>query len=359
MDPRWEKLGSLLVNYSTKVKKNERVIIAMTEPAVFPLALAVYRAVIKAGAYPQVQLLSEKFRREILTHGNDEQIAWVPELETHSTLWADVYIGLRGANNIFELQDISPQTLAKNQAAMGVVSTKRWENTRWCLIRVPSEALAQQAKMSYEVLEDMFFDSCFLDWENEDVQWRHWADILNKGDKIRITGDNTDLSFSVKGRTWIPFSGINNMPDGEIATAPITSTIDGTIFFERPGILGGRLIEGITLTWKDGVLVDYKSSSEQEYFASIIEKDSGSSLIGEFAFGTNKGVTHFSNDILLDEKILGTVHIALGRAYPECGGTNSSAIHWDIVKDLRDGGEVTLDGKAIIKDGVIVLPSIS
>lgn len=359
MDPRWERLGSLLVNYSTKVKKNERVIIAMTEPAVFPLALAVYRAVIKKGAYVQVQLLSEKFRREILTHGNEEQIAWVPELETHSTEWADVYIGLRGANNIFELQDISPQTLAKNQAAMGVVSSKRWKNTRWCLVRVPGESLAQQAKMSHEVLENMFFDSCFLEWEKEDIQWRHWADILNKGDKIRIVAKNTDLSFSVKGRIWIPFSGINNMPDGEIATAPITSTIDGTISFERPGILGGRLIEGIRLTWKDGVLVDYSSTSEQEYFTSIIEKDNGSSLIGEFAFGTNRGVTHFSDDILLDEKILGTIHIALGRAYPECGGTNSSAIHWDIVKDLRDGGEVTLDGKTIIKDGVIMLPSVS
>ena len=159
----------------------------------------------------------------------------------------------------------------------------------------------------------------------------------------RIVAPGTDLSFSVEGRTWIPFAGYNNMPDGEIATAPVNETVDGTITFENPGVLSGRLIEGISLTWENGILANAESKTEGEFFRSILERDQGSSSIGEFAFGTNPAMTRFCNDILFDEKIFGTFHIALGRAYPECGGTNQSAIHWDIVKDTRESGEIFLD----------------
>jgi aminopeptidase len=355
MDPRWQRLGEILVHYSTSVKPGERVMIAMTEVDTFPLARAVYSAVVQAGGYPQVQLLSEKLRHSVLAYGNDDQIGWVPEMEAWGMEWADVYIGLRGANNLYELQGIPASKLAANQAAMGKVSTARWEKTRWCLVRVPNEALTLQARMRYEELEEMFFNSCFLNWENEGRTWEAWSKKLGKGKEIRILGHETDLSFSVEGRKWVPFNGINNMPDGEIATAPVTSTVDGSIFFENPGVLGGRLIHGIRLTWKQGELIKASSQTEKEFFQQIIAKDEGASKIGEFAFGTNTGVYRFCNDILLDEKILGTIHIALGRAYPECGGINQSSIHWDIIKDLREGGTVLMDGEPIIIDGIIKL----
>ena len=355
MDKRWEKLGEILVNYSTRVVPGEKVIIAMIEQETYPLARGVYQADIKAGAFPQVQFLSETLRHSVLKYGNQEQIKWVPEMELWGMEWADVYIGLRGAHNLFELQEIPSDKLAINQRAMGVVSTKRWQDTRWCLIRVPNSDFAQQAETDEETITDMFFNSCFLDWEKELGKWNTWCDRLNKSKKVQIIGKNTDLSFSVKGRTWIPFAGTNNMPDGEILTAPVTETVNGTISFEHPGVLGGRLIKDIRLTWHDGKLTDASSSTEEKFFQSIINQDKGSSLPGEFAFGTNFKVDRFCNDILIDEKIGGTIHIALGRAYSECGGTNQSPIHWDIVKDIRQEGVVLIDEKPILEKGKILL----
>ncbi len=355
MDIRWEKLAHILVHYSTSVQKGEKVMIAMIEPETFPLAQAVYAEVIRAGGYPQIQMLSESLRRSFLAYGSDEQIAWVPEMELWGIEWADVYLGLRGAHNLYELSEIPADKLAANQSAMGVVSSQRWEKTRWCLVRVPNESFAQQAHSSMDEIEKMFFSSCFLDWKKENELWDTWAERLAKGKEIRIVSDDTDLSFSVAGRTWVPFAGKNNMPDGEIATAPITSTINGTIKFKNPGVLGGRLVHGISLTWKEGKLIHARSDTESEFFQSIINKDPGASLIGEFAFGTNAGLNRFCNDILLDEKIFGTIHIALGRAYPECGGLNTSSIHWDIIKDLRNEGKVLLDGRVIIAGGEILL----
>jgi len=355
MDQRWKRLGELLVNYSTRVQPGERVMIAMIEPETFPLALAVYEAAVKAGGLPQVQLLSERFRRALLGFGNESQVNWVPEIELYGMEWADVYIGLRGAHNLYELQDISAAKLAANQSAMGKISSARWKHTRWTLVRVPNESFAQQAQTSHEQIESMFFDSCFLDWEKEGAKWARWAERLEKGKEIRITGSGTDLSFSVAGRKWVPFAGVNNMPDGEIATAPVVETVDGTIRFDHPGVLSGRLIHGIELTWREGKLVKASSETEREFFKSVISKDAGASNIGEFAFGTNYGVDRFCNDILIDEKIGGTIHIALGRAYPECGGTNESSIHWDIIKDIRKEGRVTLDGEVILENGKILL----
>jgi aminopeptidase len=276
-------------------------------------------------------------------------------MESWGMEWADVYFGLRGAHNLYELSDISPEKLAANQSAMGAVSSQRWKKTRWCLVRVPNESFAQQAHTNYEIIEEMFFSSCFIDWKQKSFTWNKWALQLGKGKYIQIVGKGTDLSFSTEGRKWIPFAGKNNMPDGEIATAPIISTVNGTITFEHPGILGGRFVHDIRLTWEKGVLTDAHSSSEQAFFQSILSKDKGAACIGEFALGTNFNITRFCNDILIDEKIGGTIHIALGRAYPECGGKNVSSIHWDIIKDIRKDGCVLLDGMPIVKKGNILL----
>jgi aminopeptidase len=354
-DPRWKQLGHLLVNYSTAVQPGERVMIAMSEVETYPLALAVYEAAIKAGAYPQVQLLSETLRDSLLRYGSPDQLSWVPEIEAYGMDWADVYFGLRGGFNLYEHDGIPAENLALNQTAMGKISTMRWQKTRWCVLRVPNAAFAQQAEMNLESMMEMFFTACFLDWERESQGWQAQAAKLDGGGLVRIVGRDTDLSFSVEGRRWLVFDGKINMPDGEIYTAPVNETLNGTIAFEFPGVLSGQLVEHIRLTWRDGVLVDATASTHQDFLHRVLKSDPGASLLGEFAFGLNPHITRFCKDIFIDEKIGGTFHIALGRAYPECGGTNQSAIHWDIVKDMRTEGIVYLDGTPIFEAGRLLV----
>lgn len=354
-DKRWDELAKILVNWSVKVKKGERAMISMHEVETLPLTVAVYREVIKAGGFPQVMFFSEILRRNLLKYGSSSQVAWLPEMEAYGMKWADVYFGLRGAHNLYELSDIGADILSVNQRIMGRVSTMRWENTRWVLVRVPNESFAQQSKIDYETLTDMFFDSCLIDWNKEAAKMKQKADILKKGENLRIIGRKTDLSFSVKGRNWLVGDARISVPDGEIYTAPVENTINGTIFFEFPGVLGGRIMENIQLTWEHGKLISATSDTNEEYLREIVNTDPGSSLIGEFGFGTNPAVNIHTTDILIDEKIGGTIHTALGRPYKECGGTYNSAIHWDIVKDTRTESEIFLDGKCIFRNGKFLI----
>ena len=353
MDRRWNSLGEILVNKSAKIKPGEKVMIAMVEPEAFELAKAVYEEVVKAGGYPQVQMLSEEFKHSILKYGNTSQISWVPDIEMWSMQWADVYIGLRGAHNLGELGEVSVDKLAVQQEAMGKVSKARWENTRWTLVRIPTEAFAVQANCDLPSLMDMFFDASFVDSEKEAKKWSKISEKLEKGKIIRIVGEKTDLSFSVEGRKWFSdFEEPINVPAGESFTSPICSSIDGTIYFENPGILGGKLMKDITFTWKKGKLISASSSTNQEFFHSIIFDNPGAQTIGEFALGTNREMTRFCTDILFDEKIYGTMHMAMGRAFKIAGGKNDSSIHWDIIKDTRlPGSTIYLDGEPILKEG--------
>lgn len=355
MDRRWKQLGELLVGYSVGVKPGEKVMIAMGEVESLPLVRGVHEAVIRAGGLPQVQFLSETLRHQLLKHGSRDQLSWVPEVEAWGMEWADVYIGLRGAANIHEHDDIPADRLSLNQGAMGKVSRLRWEKTRWCLVRVPNAAFAQSAGTDEETITEMFFNASLLDWNREGEKLREWARRLDTGSDVRVLGEGTDLSFSVKGRRWLAGDGRINMPDGEIMTAPVEDSVNGYISFEFPGVLSGRRIRDITLRFRDGKIVEATSSTNQDFLRSVIATDEGSGRVGEFAFGTNMGVDRFCNDILIDEKIGGTVHLALGRSYPECGGKNNSAIHWDIVKDLRIGGSVQVDGTTVLENGEFLL----
>jgi aminopeptidase len=211
--------------------------------------------------------------------------------------------------------------------------------------------MAQQAQTDEESLLDMFFSAALRDWPAEQRRWQAVAERLAGGREVRLTGRETDLRFSVAGRTWAVDGARENMPGGEIWTAPVTSTLDGTIYFEFPGVLGGRLVRDIRLDWRTGALVRATASAHEDFLQQVVHMDSGASLVGEFAVGTNYGLDRFCNDILLDEKIGGTVHIALGRAYPEVGGDNQSALHWDIIKDTRTEGAIYLDGDKVFEAG--------
>jgi aminopeptidase len=351
-DPRWLEVGALLVNDATRVQPGERVMIAMGELESFPLARGVYEACIRAGAFPQVQFLSETLRESLLRLGTEEQLAWTPEIEAHGMEWADVYIGLRGGFRLDIHSDIPADRLAANQAAQGVISSLRWKNTRWTLVRVPNQAFAEQADSSLVDITEMFFRACLLDREAAAAEWQNWIDNIRGARSVRIVGGDTDLRFSIEGRTWVVAAGGINNPDGELMTAPVTDTVDGVITFEHPAVFGGRFIEGLRLRWDNGTLVEATARTNQDFLRSVLATDEGATAIGEFGIGTNPHIDRFCNDILIDEKIAGTVHIALGRAYPECGGTNVSAIHWDIVKDLRTEGAVLIDGRTVLERGI-------
>lgn len=352
-DPRWAQVADVLVEHSTALQAGERVMIAMGGVETAPLTFALYEACIKAGALPQAQFLSAELRRSLLRHGDQRQLAWTPEIEAYGMEWADVYFGLRGGSRLGE---IPAAALSAQQAAQGAISALRWRKTRWCLVRVPDETLARQAGVDLATLQDMFFAACLLDYDAKAVGWRTLADQLRGAQTARIrAGDETDLSFSVAGRGWVVCDGRINLPDGEIYTAPVTSTVDGVIHFDLPGVLGSVTMRDIRLEWREGELIAASASSNDDYLQRILRTDAGASRLGEFAFGLNRHINRFCGDILYDEKIGGTVHIALGRAYPDCGGVNQSSIHWDLVKDLRVGGAVYVDDQLVLNNGELLI----
>lgn len=272
------------------------------------------------GAFPQVQFGSALLEADLMRHGTDELVARPPDLELAGMEWANVYIGLRGFRNPHEIDGIAPARLAVHRQAVGVVSAARTESTRWALVRVPGEALAQHATLPEDELWRIFFDAALRDWKAEGERLRRLADVFESAEKVHIVGDSTDLTFSTRGRRYLAGDGTNNMPDGEIYTAPIDESAEGRIAFEVPSWYGGVHIEGIRLEFERGALVAAKANSGEEMLREAIAVDPGARKIGEFGIGTNDGITRYTGDILYDEKIGGTIHIALGRAYPECGG---------------------------------------
>lgn len=350
-DERWLRIGKILVDYSTRVRAGDHVLIVMTEIETFPLARAVYEAAIKAGGLPHVQFTSALLERAIMSFGTQDQVDWVPEPELAGIRWADVYIGLRGARNPSEFAGISPPVLAAHRRSMGNVSKARTEKTRWVLMRIPNESFAQQVGMPTEEMMAFFFRATLRDWQEEKRRYEEVRRRFAQADTVRITGRGTDLSFSTSGRTYLVGDGTHNMPDGEIYTAPVDDSVEGTIAFEFPGIYAGRQIPEIRLTFEAGRVVSASASANEELLRYILEMDQGASRVGEFGVGLNSGIDQFTSEVLYDEKIWGTIHLALGRAYQECGGRNVSAVHWDIVKDLRTEGAICLDGEAVFREG--------
>lgn len=350
-DPRWQELAEILVNYSTKTQPGNRVYITMRETETLPLTRAVYAAAIRAGAHPYVEFQSAYLDRELLRYGSETQLDSLPEIPARAMEWADVYIGLRGAGNPHEFHGISSARIAAFRRTAGRISAMRTELARWVLVRVPNAFFAQQAKTSLDEIMTFFFDATLRDWNAEATRYRELQQLFEGADTVRIVGKRTDLLFSTAGRRYIVEDGHINMPGGEIFTAPVEDSAEGEIYFEFPGVFAGQLIENIYLRFAGGQVVEASATTNQSFLHELLQLDEGASRIGEFGVGTNFGIQKFTQDILFDEKIGGTVHLALGRAYPECGGTNFSALHWDIIKDLRQTGAVLLDDQKVLEDG--------
>lgn len=349
--PAWDEVAKILVDYATAVAPGEKVLIIMREPDIFPAVRAVHRRAVEAGGQVQILFYSMSLQRDLLQFGSEDQIAWVPEVWRDAMHWADVCIDLRGARNLNEFNGIVSQRITNLRKAEGVISSLRTTETKWTLLRIPNESFAQQAGMSTDEMGAFFFRAVLQDWESESTSYHRLRDRLHGTAEVRITGWKTDLSFSTEGRRYVVDDGHINMPGGEIFTSPVEDTVNGTICFENPGVFAGTLIEGIHLTFQDGAVVDASAGTNEKFLFELLDMDAGSRRIGEFGIGTNRQITTFCNDILYDEKILGTIHLALGRSYSECGGVNSSALHWDIVKDLRTEGEIAIDGTTVFRGG--------
>jgi len=350
-DPRWAELAKILIGYSTATKADEKVLISMMEVETLPLTRAAYVETVRAGGLPQVEFQSAYLERDLMLFGTPEQIAWVPELNAHGMEWADVYIGLRGARNPHEFTGIPVSKITAHKRSVGKVSAMRNELTRWVLVRVPNESLAQQADMPLDDMMEFFFEATLRDWAAESRRYHDLLKVFQAAENVRIVGVDTDLTFSTKGRIYEAADGHMNMPDGEIFTAPVDESAEGHITFEFPGVYVGQRVEGIRLEFKGGEVVKATARTNEALLHELIHMDEGAKRLGEFGVGMNPGIQRFCYDILYDEKIGGTIHLALGRAYAENKGVNQSALHWDIVKDLRQEGEIYLDGEKVFDGG--------
>jgi aminopeptidase len=332
----------------------------MQEAETLPLARAVYAQAVKKGALPYVEFGSAYMERDLMRLGTREQLDWVPEIQAYGIAeWADVYLSLRGGRNPCEFADIATDRFVAHRRAMGKVSALRTEHTRWVIARVPSEAFAQQAGMSLDQAMALFFDATLRDWPAESERSRRVRDLFQTGETVRIVGWETDLSFSTKGRTYVVGDGHINMPDGEVFTAPVEDSVEGQIAFEFPGVFAGQKVEGIRLTLEGGQVVEAKAERNEALLQELLRMDEGAQRVGEFGLGTNPGIQRFCADHFYDEKIGGTAHLALGRSYSQCGGLNQSALHWDIVKDLRQEGTIYLDGHKVFEKGAYLVEGVA
>jgi aminopeptidase len=361
-DERAVALARILVHYSAAVKEGD-ICVIQGETAAEPLALAVYEEVMQAGAFPIVELTMEGQAPAFFRHANDTQLDWV----SPTALWvadnADARIRLLADQNTRALSGVEPERQTRRQAAAKPLMEKMMQRTaagefRWALTLFPTHAYAAEADMSLADYEDFYYRACLCDrddpvraWEEQSQETRRLAEWMEGKEEIRIEGPGTDLRLNVAGRQFIAADGRHNMPDGEFFTGPVEDSASGEVTFSYPAVYGGREVAGVKLRFEEGRIVDAAAERNEEFLIKTLDTDAGARRLGELGIGTNYGIDRFTKEILLDEKIGGTVHLAVGMSYPETGGTNDSAVHWDMVCDLRRGGRITVDGEPLQVDG--------
>lgn len=355
-DGRWRELGETIAD-GTRIGPGDRVMVAVTDVDAIATAEALVAVCHARGAHPQVQLVDERFDRAALREASLDELDRTPEIEAHGMQWADVYVAIRGmVPPAPTADDVPVERTAALRAAKGRISTLRWQQTRWCIVRVPTPAWAAYVGMPHGALVDELFAGCLQPWDERRTAWDRLCARLDEVDHIRVTGPGTDLSFSLADRRWVTFAGEQNLPDGEVATAPVEDTVSGTLRVPDPTVFAGTRVAGLELGFEEGRLVHVEAEEGAELVRALAATDDGASRLGEFGIGVNPDLTRMTQDLFFDEKILGTVHVALGRAYPQCGGTNVSQLHWDLVVDLRahegrPGGDVHADGQLLIERG--------
>src|SRR3954469_20737000 len=354
-DPRFDRLAKLLVEYSTRLRRNETVLIeAFDVPDEMTIALV--RAVRAAGALPFVQLQHGRVSRELAFSASERQLNLSAIHELARMKRMNAYIALRGSNNVTEMSDVPPDQMKLVARKLRPVTDQRVKKTKWVVLRWPTSSMAQQAGMSTEAFENFYFDVCTLDYRKLLPGMRALKTLMEKTDQVEIKGPGTDLRFSIKGIAAIPCGGDRNIPDGEVFTCPVKNSVQGHITFNAPTIYQGAAFDGIRLDFRDGKIVE-AASNNTEKLNEILDSDAGARYIGEFSLGLNPYVLEPMRDILFDEKIAGSFHFTPGRAYEEADNGNRSQVHWDMVCIQRPeygGGKILFDGKVIRLDGEFV-----
>jgi aminopeptidase len=347
-------LAEILVDYSVQVKKNDRVRISVQDQGL-PLVKEVYKLCLKRGAIIRVNILSSELDPIYYDFAAPHQIQNFPELDMAEAKWLNCSINIYGKNNTRNMSSVLPEKMTERARILKPVRDHIVKNTRWVICNYPSFGLAQDAEMSLEEYADFLFSATNINWNKMSQKQTQLKKVLDQGKDVRIKGKGTDLRFSIRGRKGIRCDGHRNMPDGEVFIAPDEMSVQGTVLFDFPAIYRGREVDGVELTFEKGLCIKAKAGKNENYLNAMLDSDQGARRIGEFGVGMNYGITKFTKDILFDEKIGGTVHLAMGMAYEEGGGKNKSALHWDMIKDLRRDGEILIDGKVIEKNGKLLV----
>jgi aminopeptidase len=354
-DPRYKKLAELLVNYSTQIKKGDRVLLDMIDvPDEFTVELI--RAVRAAGATPFVETRHTRVGREQLLGITEQQAKDVRDLEMFRMKKVQAYIAIRGSANASENADVPSERMQLYSKIIRPVQDYRVNKTRWCVLRWPTPSMAQAASMSTEAFEDLYFDVCTMDYAKMARAMIPLEKRMKRTDKVHLKSPGTDLTFSIKGIGAKMCKGDRNIPDGEVFSCPIKNSVNGTIQFNTPTLYAGTKFENVRLVLKDGKIVEATANNTKR-LNEILDTDAGARYIGEFSLGFNPYILSPMCDILFDEKIAGSLHFTPGQAYEDCGNGNKSAIHWDMVLIQRKewgGGEVWFDGELIRKDGIFL-----
>jgi aminopeptidase len=361
-DIRIERWADVLVNYSLGVKKGDLMQIKSAHLA-DPLIHEVYRLALQKGANPYVTYVGDGLNDIFFEEASNEQLQYLSPIEKFEIEKIDKYLYITAEFNRKSLSNFDPKRLSIRRKTTGKLLERRLDRAakgemHWSLTAYPDNAQAQDAEMSLNDFTEFIFAAGYLNDKDPIKKWQALAkeqhriiQVLSKIKKLTVKTQGTDLTVAVQGRKWISCEGHENFPDGEIFTTPIEDSVEGQISYNFPCVYQGREVNDVVLRFKKGEVVDVKASKGLDYLRSMIAMDPGAKRIGEFAFGTNYGITKFIKNILFDEKIGGTIHLALGSCYPETGGKNKSSLHWDMICDLHKDAEVRGDGKVIYKNG--------
>ena len=362
-DPRVAKLGDLLVNYSLQLQPGQLLRIDAGTVAA-PLVTEAYRAALRAGANVRTRIEVEGLDVISVAESNDEQLVFVSEVDRVEVEQVHAVMTIWAERNTRALTEADPERVSRRIASRRELTKRFWERidageATWVGARFPTEAHAQDAEMSLPEYEDFVYAACHVREHEDPVE--HWQAVstelnarareLETFRELRIVGPDTDLRVGVDGRRWLAADGRLNMPDGEIFTSPVETETEGEIRFSFPAIFHGRSVEDVRLRFEGGRVVASEAKTANDYLRSLLEMDGGSRTLGELAFGMNYEIDRFTRDILFDEKIGGTLHLALGSSFKKLGGQNDSGLHWDMICDLRSEGEVYADGELVWKAG--------
>lgn len=365
-DPRIEKLAGVLVHYSLGVKKDEWVRIAGSYLAE-ELIRAACDEILAAGAHPSITVSLPDIQYSFFRNAGDDQLTFLDPAEKLAIEKADKFLFIMGGWNTKELTRIDPHRMVLSQNARRPMMKTLMRRTAagkasWCGTAFPTQSAAQDAEMSLSEYRDFVFSAGLIDSRDPVAEWRKMsvrqsgiAAALGRLKKIRIAGGDTDLTLDVTGRTWVNCDGKLNFPDGEVFTSPVENSAEGVIRYAFPAVYRGREVSDVRLVFRKGRVVEARAEKGEDFLNAMLDADAGARRIGEFAFGTNPAVTTFTRSILFDEKIGGTVHIALGDSLPGTGGRNRSSLHWDMICDTRKGFVVYGDGKPIHRNGKFLI----